>query len=247
MIEEEIKKVSMERRQEFADDRNNVQQLPLIAKEIKLRAISIKRNMFEIGKLLTQAKKLTDHGKFKKWVRKNCDFSYPTANNLMKVYACCLKKPQLVTTIQTSILYQVASKKFPQDLRKYLFKHGDYLEKISNKQIKNILKQYKAGEINLKSPEIKGLLKYNKNKKKYANYQKRIEQNIKLLEKLKNTVAGIAEKIGWPIASNEKLTELTSEQKKMIEDSIKDIVKVIEEARPEYKVNENMKPELEVA
>ena len=88
---EKIKMISAQRRDQFDDDLKNPQQLPLIADEIRLKVGSIKRNIYDIGKLLTKAKKITDHGKFKEWIKENFEFSYQTAKQLYE-RLCALHK-----------------------------------------------------------------------------------------------------------------------------------------------------------
>ena len=43
-------------------------------------------NSIEIGKRLTEAKKMMEHGQFGKWLSEAVDYSQSTANNLMKIY-----------------------------------------------------------------------------------------------------------------------------------------------------------------
>ena len=43
-------------------------------------------NSIEIGKRLTEAKKMMEHGQFGKWLAEAVDYSQSTANNLMKIY-----------------------------------------------------------------------------------------------------------------------------------------------------------------
>ena len=84
---EEIRK---ERKQYFNDPKDK-NQLPLIVNEINARVLRGKREIYEIGRLLTKAKSLVGHGKFKKWVKDNVkEFGYQTANNFMNVYRYCL-------------------------------------------------------------------------------------------------------------------------------------------------------------
>lgn len=43
-------------------------------------------NSIEIGKRLTEAKEMMEHGQFGKWLAEAVDYSQSTANNLMKIY-----------------------------------------------------------------------------------------------------------------------------------------------------------------
>ena len=101
MSNKTAKAIREERARIFKDDPESDKQLPHIADEIRARVRNIKRQMFEIGQLLTEAKTFLEHGKFKKWIKDNFDISYPTANNFMNVHLYCLEYPQLVQSIKS--------------------------------------------------------------------------------------------------------------------------------------------------
>src|SRR4030042_185321 len=98
----------------------NEDRLGRIVKEVKHRVLICKKEIFNIGELLVEAKKIVGHGNFKKWIADTFDFSYETANNFMNVYNACLANPSLVGTIKASVLYQISSPGFPPDLREHL-------------------------------------------------------------------------------------------------------------------------------
>jgi Protein of unknown function (DUF3102) len=108
------KDIREERAHLFKDDPESDKQLPLIVEEIQARVGSAKRQIFEIGRLLTEAKAIVGHGEFKDWIKGKFDFSYSTANNFMNVYRYCLESPALVHSIRAAVLYKVASPKFPK-------------------------------------------------------------------------------------------------------------------------------------
>jgi Tfp pilus assembly pilus retraction ATPase PilT len=127
----------------FKDDRDSDKQLPLMADEIRARGGVIKRQIYETGQVLTEAKDLMEHGKFKSWIRdQEFDFSYQTANNFMNVYRTCLGRPDIAQTIPLSILYQIAGKGFPKDLREFILVNAGGLKKIKSKEIRDIQKRF---------------------------------------------------------------------------------------------------------
>ena len=141
-----------------------------IVDDIKEICNNMKKEAYEIGRLLTEAKKLVVHGNFQKFIRDNFTFSYKTANNLMKVYRYCLGRPEIVTSIQISVLYKIATDQFLEDLREHLFENHHRLENISNKVIKDICRRFKNKEIGYDSHEIRNLIKFNEDRDQYAGY-----------------------------------------------------------------------------
>jgi hypothetical protein len=170
-----------------------------IVEEIKYRVKICKKEMFEIGGLLTEAKQIVGHGKFKQFIEDNFDFSYETANNFMNVYKTCLASPQIVTSLKASVLYQIAAPGFPADLRQYIFEHVDdvytwkdtpvKLEEITNQDIKELLKKYKAGEIDNESEEIKKIFEENKKISQFGFVIDQLELCLRSLEKYKDNIS----------------------------------------------------------
>ncbi|MFC1818431.1 DUF3102 domain-containing protein [Thermodesulfobacteriota bacterium] len=140
------------------NDRDFDRYIDSIVKEISLRLGAIKRNIFEIGRLLNDAKSLIDYDDFKQWVKDELKMSARTAENYIKVYEHCMYTPELVNYFKPSILYKVCSKSFPQDLRQELFSNatGDYDFKY--KDFLAVVSKFKNGEIDLESDEVKALL-----------------------------------------------------------------------------------------
>ena len=68
-----------------------------------------------------EGKKLVGHGNFENWCKEKFSFSKQTANNFMNVYIRCLGRPEIVRTLNKSILYKLASPNFPDELRENLF------------------------------------------------------------------------------------------------------------------------------
>jgi len=121
------------------------ERLGILAEEIRVRIKITKREIFTIGELLYEAKKILQGG-FKQWIADNFDFSYDTAHNFMNVYQCCLGHNDLVENVKSSILYKLSAPSFPDELREFLFSQGG-LVKMTNRKLEEILKKYKEGGI----------------------------------------------------------------------------------------------------
>jgi hypothetical protein len=172
-----------------------------IIKEIKYRVKICKKEIFEIGALLTEAKQIVGHGKFKPWIEDNFDFSYETANNFMNVYKTCLANPNLVTSLKASVLYQIASPGFPTDLRQYIFEHVDdvytwkdtpvKLEEITNNDLRELLMKYKAGELDTDSNEIRKLIEQHKKISQFGYVLDQLELCLRVLEKYRDNISTV--------------------------------------------------------
>lgn len=245
MSNKTAKSLREERDRLFKDDPESDKQLPLIVDEIRARVGSTKRQAFEIGRLLTKAKAIVGHGKFKDWIKnQKFDFGYQTANNFMNVYRYCLENPALVQSIKASVLYRIASPKFPEDLRRHLFKHANALEKITNDEIKDLCGRFKDKELDLDSPEIKGLIKYRQEQDQYLAYTAELNEVIGKLEILGKTVVKLSSEITWPILTGKERTAMTKVQAQKVEDLIKDINGQVDNLKPDFDLVKRIKPRL---
>lgn len=124
------------------------QSLEHLRDEIRTRIKISQQEIFKIGELLTQAKKLCrqDGISFKNWINDNFEFSYETANNFMNVYKYCFGLHEFVFKIPISILYKVCSPSFPDELRDFFFTEGN-LEKMTNGKLQNLISKFKEGGI----------------------------------------------------------------------------------------------------
>lgn len=229
----------------FKDDPENVNQLPLMGDEIRARIGNTKRQAYEIGELLTDAKALVEHGKFKRWIKdQKFDFSYQTANIFMKVYRTCLGRPDWVQTIPASILYQIASPKFPKDLREYLFENADGLKKIKNTTIKDISNRVKKKELDLDSPEVINLVEFRQKNQQSRAYEAELNEVFDKLENLAKTIVKQSSSITWPMFPGKDRTEMMEKQAQRLNDLIKDMLGHIENLKPDFKQVKRIRPRL---
>jgi len=230
-------------RRNQTDAHEDKSELSKIAMEIRSITGNVKTETYRLGELLVKAKEVVGHGKFKKWVKGNFEFSYQTAQNFMNVYRHCLGRPGLVKTIKASILYMIASPDFPKDLREHILENGKKLKKIKNKKLRDIYRRFKEGELDLESPEIKGLFKKNKRRVVDEGYAEEISDRIGKIEKLTTTVLSITSKIEWPIHPSTKEVELEDDELKKVNQLLKKILNAVQSLRPGQK-DQSEKPKL---
>jgi len=141
--------LSAEDREEYIDS---------IGEELKLRTKSFKFQIYEIGKLLCEAKKQLPHGKFRPWLDKYLEFSYKSAANFMKVFKVCMGHPELVEYFNPSCLYILCSPSFPEDLREAIFDGVKGPVDVNKKELVRLTLKYRNNEISIYDKEVQGLL-----------------------------------------------------------------------------------------
>lgn len=217
-----------------------------IANDIRRINISIKEQMYEIGKMLTEAVSILGHGNFQKWIEINCSFSYQTANNFMRVYRYCLGRPELVQTFKPTVLYSICSNSFPEDLREHLFENSEYVINIKSSLIHNICNKFKTKQIDMNSPEIVSLINYNESIDKYSDYDRNIKKNIKELKTIRNFLFDSKSKIVWEKLRDDEKIEILQEDAEELKEILDDIDKVIHKIRPDIIVKKELKPFLKI-
>lgn len=222
------KKISKEKLR-IVDDVDQ-EQLPQICKDILDITTNMKTDIYRIGELLVKAKKILKHGGFTEWIDTNFEFSSQQANNFMNVYRHCLGRPELVKTIKASLLYQITSPGFPEDLRKHILSNGKNLKRIKGKEFRKVYDKFKKGELDLESKEIKRLFKQNKNKA----YEKEIADQIAKLKKIKASIFTMTNKFKWPLHPVTQYADVNIEQMKQINELIDEIVGAIKDLKPGF-------------
>lgn len=127
----------------------NRRKLRQITLEIEERLVNIKRDVFEIGKLLSKAKSVLPHGAFQKWVKQTFskDLPYSTAQLYMKIYDTFQNQPKTVQLIPLHFLMSMTQNTFPEKIRDLINEHAENLEKEDIDGVNEAFRQFKEGEI----------------------------------------------------------------------------------------------------
>ncbi len=153
--------------------------LDSLAEEITHRSNALKHQIYEIGRLLCDVKKLLPHGKFDEWVEKKTSFSKSTAINFMRVYKTCLGYPEVVQFFKPSDLYIISAPNFPEDFRDKLFIHSLKERRdndiIGKDKLLEIVHKYKRKELTIESPEVQDLFNIEKDRDYYYLYREELE------------------------------------------------------------------------
>jgi len=136
----------------------NTEKLGSIEEELCLRSKAWKSEIFEIGRLLWQAKELLPHGSFRPWIEKNFELGIRTAHNCMRVFKACMGHPEVLEYFSASCLYLVAQPNFPTELREALFNGAPTAVDVKKKDLVLLAMKYKNGEITTEDSEVQNIL-----------------------------------------------------------------------------------------
>lgn len=122
-----------------------------IEKELKHITTANNFEIFYMGGLLLEAKKILPHGQFGAWIEKKVPFSARTAQKCIKVYERCLGMPELLFSLQRSVLEEVCEKGFPEDLLKRLPGLLNEYGTFKKKDLEKLKKQSTQGKLDVDS------------------------------------------------------------------------------------------------
>jgi hypothetical protein len=96
-------------------------------------------NVIEIGRHLTEAKKIAGHGNWLPWLRQEFDWSESTALRFMRVYE--LGKSVTVTDLELPVkaIYLLAAPSTPEEARDEIIEHAKTGEPISTATVKQTI------------------------------------------------------------------------------------------------------------
>lgn len=92
------------------------QQLQAAADRIRHLSRTTSATVVETGQLLLEAKELTSHGSFAKWVQNTCGFTLRTAQTYMRVATLAEGKSETVSLLTLRSLYRLSAKRTPDQV-----------------------------------------------------------------------------------------------------------------------------------
>lgn len=113
--------------------------LDALAAEAKLYSESLAMNMFQLGRVYTEAKKLVKHGEWTAWIRENGGMSERSAQQLMAVYARFGNRPAF-QDIDKSKLFKMLS--LPAGKEDEFVEENDVSE-LSSREVEEAVKRAK--------------------------------------------------------------------------------------------------------
>lgn len=167
-------KIRAEREKKF--DRTDWNDLPgylnSVRSEINFRVTALKHQVFEIGKLIYEAKAfLAEYGRnkseegrmrakgyFSQWLNDNFPLSRSTALNCVRVYKACLGYEEAVQYFGASTLYLMSEPRFPKKVREYLLQNVNERFQGKRAEILDMVAKLQSGQIEFGGPEMKRIL-----------------------------------------------------------------------------------------
>jgi hypothetical protein len=171
--------------------------------------------------------------KYKDWCEKfENEIPYSTAMRYRKVYRTCADHPEWVLTFSLSILEKLWAPDCPEDFRQYLFDNGR--PDISIDDYNHVLQEYKAGNIDLHSPEMKAICHFDEKRDEFAE-RKKIDRSLEAeLRNHRASAASMSEQV--------EETTLSEEGKRIVKESNEKIKEQIDIQLDTYK-NQSDPPE----
>lgn len=121
-----------------------------IVTDIETRLVNIKRDYFEIGRLLSKAKEILPHGKFQQWIEIHfkSELPYSTAALFMKIYNTFENAPATVQYLPITFLMKMTEQSFPEEIIKIITEQEN-TDMLDIQVITETYQLYKAKEIDL--------------------------------------------------------------------------------------------------
>jgi hypothetical protein len=124
-----------------------------IEKGIHKDILRVKRSIFDIGRLLSAAKKWLPHRKFQAWIEESFGdaLPYPTAAAFMSIYNHFQEHPKVIRYIPVSLLLLMKQKEFPEKILKKIEADPEGFTKLIDaagvEKIKKACKAVQQGKI----------------------------------------------------------------------------------------------------
>lgn len=197
-----------EKRHDRSDWNDLTGYLQSVRKEINFRIAASQHQVFEVGKLIYDAKSFVAEwgrnksesgstrarGYFSKWLDDNFPLSRSTALNCVRVYKACLGHEESVQFFSPSTLYLISEPRFPKKVREYLLENVNKEYKGKRAEIIDVVNKLQSGQIEFDGPEMQQVLKINAEQTAAGHVIKELARIEKALELSKKTLEGRQEK-----------------------------------------------------
>jgi hypothetical protein len=129
-----------------------------IVTRVESHLLLVKRNVFEIGKCLSEAKHILPHGTFQRFITEhfNKELPYCTANLYMKIYDKFRLTPKAVLYLPITFLLRLTDSSFP-DLVLNIIMENSTSDSIDYQIISDAFTRFKNKEIDL--PQFEAVAK----------------------------------------------------------------------------------------
>ena len=132
-------------------DPKEQEQILSIERRVMDKIIKIKTDSYEIGKMLSEAKQILPHGRFKQWIEDVFDkeLPYSSAHFYMRIYENFKGKKHMVKHFPTELLLVLTQNKFPDEAFKLIMEevenNPDKLSPQHTKAVKKLYEDHQNG------------------------------------------------------------------------------------------------------
>lgn len=119
---------------------SDISQLEGLAAQARVYSENLAMNMFQLGRVYTEAKKLVRHGEWAEWLRDNSGMSERSAQQLMAVYARFGEQSQFLN-LEKSKLFKMLS--LPSGQEEAFIADND-LENMTSREVEAAVKRVRA-------------------------------------------------------------------------------------------------------
>ncbi|PWN05644.1 DUF3102 domain-containing protein [Rhodohalobacter mucosus] len=121
-------------------DRSQKLRISKIERDIQNGIINLKKDFFEIGKLLDEAKRILPHGSFMSWIKTTFadDLPYTTAYFYMRVYRTFKNRTRMLNCLSMKDLLLMTRNDFPEDALTIMDEHVEENGSIDRRQLDEI-------------------------------------------------------------------------------------------------------------
>lgn len=118
---------------------------------IENRLISVKINIYEMGKLLSDAKSILPHGAFQPWIEETFrnEMSYQMAANLKAIYEKFESNPRTVKLLPITFLMHMKQKSFPDEILQLVNENPAAAQQCDLVHMKKLHRELNQGEISV--------------------------------------------------------------------------------------------------
>jgi hypothetical protein len=126
------------------------QKLDIIIIDIETRIGHVKKDFFEIGRLLSKAKEMLPHGLFQEWIDTHFtnELPYSTAAAYMKIFETFKENPKMVQHLPVTLLMKMTHKDFPEEIVKIINERLPD-DQVDAKSVNEAYELYRRNEIDL--------------------------------------------------------------------------------------------------
>jgi hypothetical protein len=156
------------------------------AHAIKAAGTRVISDVIEIGRHLTEAKKLCGHGEWLPWLEREFGWTDQTARNFMRVFDLSNSKRVLDLDLPLSSLYLLAAPSTPDEAKTEIIERAEKGEELHHTDVKEIIEQHAELDEHEEAGEVTEPLVDHHHRRKDGRIDHKLEQFERTIHSLRN-------------------------------------------------------------